>query len=316
MYVVALALSVAVAACATQSHPTEVPRTAVLPANALHRCKATHDRQDCLTAFRELLPLAQQGYASAQNNLGLMYAEGRGIAKDDTEAVRWYRQAAAQGNAYAYANLGQMYEQGRGVPRDLVEAQRWYAKAAELLPPGSEGVAAIVARNRVERQLTANQVPVSQPAAVTPPTPISASPPAPVPRPALSNGAAIPLVNVGGVYELPVEINGRLTLNFVFDSGAAEMNIPVDVVSTLIRTGTITNTDFLPEKTYILADGSQQSSPRFVIRSVKIGHQSIPNVSASIGNINSGLLIGQSLLEKLGTWGVDTQRQVLIVLPR
>src|SRR6266700_2744667 len=105
MYVVALALSVAVAACATQSHPTEVPRTAVLPANALHRCKATHDRQDCLTAFRELLPLAQQGYASAQNNLGLMYAEGRGIAKDDTEAVRWYRQAAAQGNAYAYANL-------------------------------------------------------------------------------------------------------------------------------------------------------------------------------------------------------------------
>jgi len=177
-------------------------------------------------------------------------------------------------------------------------------------------MAAIEDRDRVARQLTAHQVPVSQPAAVTPPTPNSASPPAPAPRPALSNGEAIPLVKVGGVYELPVEINGRLTLNFVFDSGAAEMNIPVDVVSTLIRTGTITNTDFLPEKMYILADGSQQSSPRFVIRSVKIGHQSIPNVSASIGNINSGLLIGQSLLEKLGTWGVDTQRQVLSVRPR
>ena len=149
-----------------------------------------------------------------------------------------------------------------------------------------------------------------------PPRTQGTSLPPPAPRPALSSGEEIPLVKVGGVYELPVEINGVLTLNFVFDSGAAEVNVPADVVLTLVRTGTITGTDFLPGKTYTLADGSQLSSPRFVIRSLKIGHQSIPNVSASVGNINSGLLIGQSLLGKLGIWGVDTQRQVLIVSPR
>ena len=149
-----------------------------------------------------------------------------------------------------------------------------------------------------------------------PPRTQGTSLPPPAPRPALSSGEEISLVKVGGVYELPVEINGRLTLHFVFDSGAAEVNIPADVVLTLMRTGTIRHTDFLPGKTYVLADGSQLSSPRFVVRSLKIGHQSIPNVSASVGDIKSSLLIGQSLLEKLGTWGVDTQRQVLIVHPR
>jgi hypothetical protein len=49
----------------------------------------------------------------------------------------------------------------------------------------------------------------------------------------------IPLARVSGVYEIPVEINGVLTLNFVLDSGASEVHMPADVVLTLVRTGTI-----------------------------------------------------------------------------
>ena len=44
---------------------------------------------------------AEQGEASAQFNLGYMYATGRGVAEDNTEAVRWYRLAAEQGHAGA-----------------------------------------------------------------------------------------------------------------------------------------------------------------------------------------------------------------------
>ena len=43
-----------------------------------------------------------------------MYAEGRGVPQDDTEAVKWYRRAADQGNAYAQFNLGVMYADGPG----------------------------------------------------------------------------------------------------------------------------------------------------------------------------------------------------------
>ena len=69
--------------------------------------------------------------ASGQYNLGVMYADGRGVARDDAEAVRWYRRAAEQGNASGQYNLGGMYSTGRGVARDDAEAVRWYRRAAE-----------------------------------------------------------------------------------------------------------------------------------------------------------------------------------------
>jgi len=130
-----------------------------------------------------------------------------------------------------------------------------------------------------------------------------------------SRAEEISLVKVGGVYALPVEINSVLTLNFVLDSGSAEVNIPADVVLTLVRTGTIKDTDFLPGATYVLADGSEVKGPRFTIRSLKIGSHHIPDVPASIGDLNSPLLLGQSLLEKLGTWGIDNKRMVLLIQP-
>jgi Aspartyl protease len=55
---------------------------------------------------------------------------------------------------------------------------------------------------------------------------------------------------------VPVSINGQLTLKFTIDSGASDVSVPADVVSTLIRTETITASDFLGTQTYTLADGS------------------------------------------------------------
>jgi len=74
---------------------------------------------------------AEQGYAPAQNNLGLMYTRGLGVAKDDAEAVSWYRKAAEQGYAPAQNYLGLMYQNGQGVAQDDAEAVGWYRKAAE-----------------------------------------------------------------------------------------------------------------------------------------------------------------------------------------
>ncbi|WP_308568434.1 tetratricopeptide repeat protein [uncultured Haemophilus sp.] len=88
-------------------------------------------RGDYKTAFKLWLPLAEQGDADAQFNLGVMYDKGRGAKQDDVEAVKWYRQAAEQGNEMAQYNLGVMYTNGRGVKQDDFEAVKWYRKAAE-----------------------------------------------------------------------------------------------------------------------------------------------------------------------------------------
>ena len=61
------------------------------------------------------LPLAEQGIAEAQYNLGLIYSKGQGVAPDYKEAVKWYRLAAEQGFAESQTNLGLMYGKGQGV---------------------------------------------------------------------------------------------------------------------------------------------------------------------------------------------------------
>src|SRR5206468_1661558 len=66
---------------------------------------SAYRRQDYVTALRFLQPLADQGVAAAQFNLGLMYANGRGVSKDDTAAAKWFRLAADQGHALAQNNL-------------------------------------------------------------------------------------------------------------------------------------------------------------------------------------------------------------------
>ncbi len=74
--------------------------------------KDAYLRGDYATALKEWRPLAEQGNAIAQNNLGLMYNNGEGVPQDYEEALRWYRLAAAQGNAIAQNNLGLKYAKG------------------------------------------------------------------------------------------------------------------------------------------------------------------------------------------------------------
>ena len=122
-----------------------------------------HHRNDHATAMREWQPLAEQGHAGAQYQLGLLYANGQGVTKDDAKARQWYEKAAAQGHTEAQVNLGvllmyarggqqdykmavyylrlasnkgndlaqrrlgQMYERGEGVQQDYVKAYMWYS---------------------------------------------------------------------------------------------------------------------------------------------------------------------------------------------
>jgi TPR repeat protein len=74
---------------------------------------------------------AEQGYADAQFNLGLMYANGEGIEADTSKAVELFQKAAEQGNVDAQNNLAAMYYTGEGVARDVDAAIEWFEKAAD-----------------------------------------------------------------------------------------------------------------------------------------------------------------------------------------
>lgn len=92
---------------------------------------AAENKGDHATALKEWQPLAEQGDARAQFNLGFLYAKGYGVSKDEAIAVKWYTKAAEQGYRSAQFFLGMMYSDGNGVPKDQVMAVKWYKKAAE-----------------------------------------------------------------------------------------------------------------------------------------------------------------------------------------
>jgi hypothetical protein len=91
---------------------------------------AAKERGDYAAALRTWRPLAEQGYAEAQNALGVLYDNGEGVPQDHARAIAWYRKAARKGNAEAENNLGMMYANGLGVPQDYAKAAMWYRKAA------------------------------------------------------------------------------------------------------------------------------------------------------------------------------------------
>ena len=133
-------------------------------------------------------------------------------------------------------------------------------------------------------------------------------------RSSASSGATeVHLVREAGTFRVPVLINGVIELNFTLDSGASDVLIPADVVMTLLRTGTLKESDFLGTKTYVLADGSTVPSATFRIRMLKVGDRTIENVIGAVADVTGSLLLGQSFLSKFNSWSVDNSRQVLVL---
>ena len=94
-----------------------------------------HLKGDYISAIKEWGPLAAQGDAAAQFNIGNMFDFGKGVAEDNAQAVYWYNKSAEQGNANAQYALGWMYENGEGVVKDLAMAFKWYKRSAERNHP-------------------------------------------------------------------------------------------------------------------------------------------------------------------------------------
>tara|TARA_B100000686_G_scaffold30512_1_gene31262 strand:+ start:988 stop:1470 length:483 start_codon:yes stop_codon:yes gene_type:complete len=113
--------------------------------------------KDYNKAFKIWKPLAEQGKAEAQFNLGLMYEGGHGVIKDYEEAVKWYRLAAEQSLVWAQFNLGVMYRNGKGVNLDNTQAYKWYNIASAK---GNESAQEF--RDIIEKEMTPSQIAEAQ----------------------------------------------------------------------------------------------------------------------------------------------------------
>lgn len=82
-------------------------------------------------AMHALLPAARAGNADAEELIGVMYAMGLGVERDDIRAFDWYLRASLKGHPGAQSGIAWYYEVGRGMPTpDLVRAYTWYVLSA------------------------------------------------------------------------------------------------------------------------------------------------------------------------------------------
>ena len=96
--------------------------------------KDAYDAENYVVARGWFEKAAALGNAEAMMGMSWMYGNGRGVPKDQTEALRWRRMSAENGNTDAMWLIGRAYEEGESVPQDYAEAMRWFRKAA-----GSQG---------------------------------------------------------------------------------------------------------------------------------------------------------------------------------
>lgn len=105
-------------------------------------------------AMNELLPAARSGNAEAEELIGIMYAMGLGVIRDDQRAFEWYLRSSLKGHPGAQSGIGWYYEVGRGMPApDLVRAYMWYTLSAI----GGDPDAAISLED-VVKKMTADEI--------------------------------------------------------------------------------------------------------------------------------------------------------------
>ena len=105
-------------------------------------------------AMEELIPAARSGNAEAEELIGVMYAMGLGVERDEIRAFDWYLRSAMKGPPGAQSGVGWYYEVGIGMPApDLVRAYAWYVLSAIGGDPD-----AAISQEEVVKKMTKEQI--------------------------------------------------------------------------------------------------------------------------------------------------------------
>lgn len=126
-----------------------------LSANSnLERARDLMEANQFVEAREALLPLAKAGNADAEELIGVMYALGLGVERDDVRAFEWYLRSSLKGHPGAQSGIGWYYEVGRGMPApDLVRGYMWYVLSAIGGDPD-----AAISQEEIVKKMTKEQI--------------------------------------------------------------------------------------------------------------------------------------------------------------
>lgn len=117
----------------------------------------------------------------------------------------------------------------------------------------------------------------------------------------------------GGTFDVACEVNG-LSLNMIFDTGASDVSLSKVEADFMFKNNYISKDDIKGKKYYQTADGGISEGTVVTLKEVRIGDAVLHNVDASVTKSQKApLLLGQSVLEKFGTFTVDNINSKLII---
>lgn len=123
----------------------------------------------------------------------------------------------------------------------------------------------------------------------------------------------IPFTKEGGVCKVKCSIN-NLPLHFIFDTGAADVSMSSVEATFMLKNDYLSTTDIMGKQNYMTADGNISEGTIINLRDVKLGTLHLKDVKASVvRNQSAPLLLGQSVLSKLGKIEIDNSNKVLRV---
>lgn len=123
----------------------------------------------------------------------------------------------------------------------------------------------------------------------------------------------IPFTKEDGVYKVKCAVNG-LPLYFVFDTGAADVSLSSVEATFMMKNGYLKSSDIIGKQSYMMANGEVSDGTVINIRNVNFGGLDLNNVRASVvHNQTAPLLLGQSILGRLGNIEIDNSKRVLII---
>ncbi len=123
----------------------------------------------------------------------------------------------------------------------------------------------------------------------------------------------IPFERKNGVTEVKCKIN-NLPLYFVFDTGASDVTISMVEATFMLKNGYLKSTDVVGSKYYMTANGEIAEGTVINLDNVDLGGLSLSNVRASVVKSQTApLLLGQSVLQRLGKIEIDNAKKVLRV---
>lgn len=117
----------------------------------------------------------------------------------------------------------------------------------------------------------------------------------------------------GGIYTIPCKVNG-LPLKFVFDTGASSVSISQSEAIFMLKNGYLSINDIVGSQQFQTASGAVLEGTKIIIKKIEIGGLILRNVEASVvHSTNAPLLLGQSVLSRLGKISIDYRKSSLII---